>query len=174
VKARRHVVLVGLPGAGKTRAGRLAATALGGPFVDLDAAVETRAGKSIRRIFADDGEPAFRLLEAECARDAFAGPPTVLAAGGGYFESEANRATARAAGLALYLFVSIDTAVARLADRADRPLLDGPDRAAQLRQLLARRERGYLEADHTVATDGRTPEEVAGEVASLARRHGGW
>ena len=67
VTARRHVVLVGLSGAGKTTVGRLVAAALGGPFVDLDAEVERRAGKTVGRIFAEDGEPAFRTHEAACA-----------------------------------------------------------------------------------------------------------
>ena len=77
-------------------------------------------------------------------------------------------------GLVVYLAVGIDAAPARLAGGADRPLLGGPDPAPRLRELLARREKGYLEAEHTVVTDGRAPAEVADEVASLARRHGGW
>lgn len=172
--ARRHVVLVGLSGAGKTTVGRLAAATLGGRFIDLDAEVERRAGKSVRGIFAEDGEAAFRAHEAACARDVLAGPPSILAAGGGYFEGEANRSLARAAGLVVYLSVGIGAAVSRLAGGADRPMVDGADPASRLRDLLARREKGYLEADHTVVTDGRTPEVVADEVASLARRHGGW
>ena len=171
---RRHVVLVGLSGAGKTTVGRLAAAALGGTFVDLDAEVERRAGKPIRRIFTEDGEAAFRAHEAACAREVLDGPPAILAAGGGYFDSETNRALARAAGLVVHLAVGIDAAASRLRGGADRPLVDGADPAARLRELLARREKGYLEADHTVDTDGRGPDTVADEVASLARRHGGW
>ena len=172
--SRRHLLLVGQSGAGKTTVGRLAAATLGGPFVDLDAEVERRAGKSVRRIFAEDGEPVFRTHEAACAREVLAGPPSILAAGGGYFEGEENRSAARGAGLAVYLSVGVDTAAARLAGASDRPLVDGADTAARLQELLARREKGYLEADHTVVTDARTPEVVADEVASLARRHGGW
>jgi shikimate kinase len=174
VTARRHLVLVGLSGAGKTTVGRRVAATLGGPFVDLDAEVERRAGKSARRVFAEDGEAAFRAHEAACARDVLAGPPSILAAGGGYTESEANRSAARAAGLVVYLSVGSDAAAARLAGASDRPLVDGADPAARLRELLERREQGYLEADHTVVTDERTLEAVADEVASLARRHGGW
>jgi shikimate kinase len=174
VTGRRHVVLVGLSGAGKTTVGALVAAALDGPFVDLDAEVERRAGKTLGRLFADDGEPAFRIRESACGRDALAGPPVILAAGGGYFENAENRSAAGRSGLVVYLSVGIDTAVARLRGGADRPMLGGPDQAQRLRQLLARREKGYLEAEHTVVTDGRSPAEVAAEVASLARRHGGW
>jgi shikimate kinase len=174
VTARRHVVLVGLSGAGKTTVGRLVAAALGGRCVDLDAEVARRAGKPVRRIFAEDGEPAFRVHEAACARDVLTGPPAILAAGGGYFESEANRSAARSAGLVVYLTVGVDAAVARLGGGADRPMVGGADPASRLREMLLRRERGYLEADQAVVTDGRTPAEVAEEVAALARRHGGW
>mgnify|MGYP002067976102 CR=1 FL=1 len=154
--------------------GCLVAASLGGPFVDLDAAVERRAGKSVRSIFAEEGEAAFRAHEAASAGDVFAGLPSILAAGGGYTESEVNRFAARASGLVVYLSVGIDTAAARLAGVSDRPLVDSADPAPGLRELLERREKGYLEADHTVVTDGRTPDAVADEVASLARRHGGW
>jgi shikimate kinase len=174
VTGRRHVVLIGLSGAGKTTVGGLVAAALGGRFVDLDAEVEHRAGRTIRRIFADDGEAAFRALESACGRDVLAGPPAILAAGGGYFESAANRSAARRSGIVVYLSVGVDTAVARLVGSADRPLIGGADPALQLSELLALREEGYLEAEHTVATDGRAPTAVAEEVASLARRHGGW
>jgi shikimate kinase len=172
--ARRHIVLVGLSGAGKTTVGRLVAGQLGGPFVDLDEEVGRRYGKSVRRIFAEDGEPAFRAHESACAGAVFAKRPVILATGGGYFESAANRSVARAAGLVIFLVVGIDAAVARVAGGADRPLVSGVDPAARLRELLERRESGYLEADHTVVTDGRTPEAVAAEGTSLARRHGGW
>jgi shikimate kinase len=174
VTARRHVVLVGLSGAGKTTIGRLVAGALGAPFVDLDAEVERRAGKSIRRIFAEDGEPAFRALEAACGRDVLAGPPGIVAAGGGYVENEANRSAARLRGLVVHLSVGIDEAVRRLDAGAARPMVVGAEPAQRLRELFGRREAGYLEADHTVVTDERPPQEVAEEVASLARRHGGW
>jgi shikimate kinase len=174
VTGRRHVVLVGLPGAGKTTVGGLVAAALGGPFVDLDAEVERRGGRTIRSIFADDGEPAFRALESACGCDVLAGPPVILAVGAGYFESAANRSAARRSGIVVYLSVGVDAAVARVAGGADRPLIGGSEPALRLSELLARREEGYLEAEHTVATDGMTPAAVAEEVASLARRHGGW
>ena len=172
--ARRHVVLVGLSGAGKTTVGRLVAAALGGPFVDLDAEVGKRAGKSVSRIFEEDGEPAFRTLEAACGRDALAGPPAIVATGAGSVESEANRSAARAAGVVIHLAVGIEAAVSRLAGAEHRPMTDGADPASRLRDLLARREAYYVEADHRVVTDGRAPGAVSDEVASLARRHGGW
>jgi shikimate kinase len=171
---RRHVVLLGLSGAGKTTVGRLVASALGAPFVDLDDEVARDAGRPIPVIFQEDGEAAFRALESGCARAALAGAPAVIAVGGGFFEDLANRRAARAAGLTVYLQVEPETAAARLGGSGGRPLLDAPDPAARLAALLDRRLAGYLEADHVVATDGTTPADVARQVASLAREHGGW
>jgi shikimate kinase len=171
---RRHVVLLGLSGAGKTTVGRLAARALGAPFVDLDDEIARHAGRAIPVIFREDGEAVFRALESECGRAAFAGPPAVIAAGGGFVEDAGNRRAASAAGLTVYLRVEPATAAARLAGSAGRPLLESPDPVARLEALLGRRRSGYLEAEHVVATDGAAPDEVASRVASLAREHGGW
>ncbi|MGD0484589.1 MAG: shikimate kinase, partial [Gemmatimonadales bacterium] len=82
---RQHVLLVGLSGAGKTTVGRLVAAKLGAPFMDLDEEVARRAGRAIAAVFEEEGEAAFRAIEAACARDALAGPPAVVAAGGGFF-----------------------------------------------------------------------------------------
>ena len=167
-------MLLGLPGAGKTTVGRLAAAALRAPFVDLDTEIARHAGKPIPVIFQEDGEAAFRVLESGCARLAFAREPAVVAAGGGFAEDAANRAAAHAAGVTVYLEVAPATAAARLGGSGGRPLLDSADPTARLAALLERRRAGYLEAQHVVATDGATPDQVARLVASLAREHGGW
>jgi hypothetical protein len=83
--ARRHVVLVGLPGSGKTTVGALAARELGAPFTDLDIVIESRERKSVGAIFAEQGEAAFRALEAAVGAELLAGPPLILAPGGGFF-----------------------------------------------------------------------------------------
>jgi shikimate kinase len=171
---RRHVILLGLSGAGKTTVGRLTAKALGARFVDLDEDIARHARRPIAVIFERDGEAAFRVLESGCARVAFAREPAVIAVGGGFVEDDPNRAAARAAGLTVYLQVAPATAAARLGGSGGRPLLGGPDPAARLASQLERRSGGYLEAEHVVATDGTTAEEVAHRVASLAREHGGW
>jgi shikimate kinase len=171
---RRHVVLLGLSGAGKTTVGRLAASALGAPFVDLDDEVARHAGRPIPVFFREDGEAAFRALESGCARVALAGAPAVIATGGGFYEDIANRRMARATGLTVYLQVEPATAAARLGESGGRPLLETPDPAARLTALLDRRRAGYLEAEHVVGTDGATPDDVARRVVSLAREHGGW
>lgn len=171
---KRHLLLVGLSGAGKSTVGRLAAAALGAPFVDLDEEVVRHAGRAIPVLFQEKGEAAFRAVEAACARAALAGPPAVVAAGGGFFDDPANRAAAHAVALTVYLEVTPAIAAVRLGGSAGRPLLDGGEPAARLAAQLDRREAGYLMAEQVVATDGATAEVIALRVASLAREHGGW
>jgi shikimate kinase len=85
------IVIVGFMGAGKTTVGHLLAEKLGLPFVDTDLVIEQRTGRSVRQIFADDGEPAFRMLEHEVTAELLGGPDAVLALGGGGVEHPATR-----------------------------------------------------------------------------------
>lgn len=170
----RHVILVGLPGSGKTTVGRLVAERLGARFADLDEEIEARMGKSIARIFADDGEAAFRALEAELGEALLAGPPQVIAPGGGYVMDPVRRRQALAEGLVVYLATTPRVAAERLSGSRPRPLLGGADPALGLAELLGQRRPAYLEAHQTVTTDGLTPEQVADRVVRLARTGAGW
>lgn len=173
---RRHIVLVGLPGSGKSTAGRVAARLLGAPFVDPDIAVAQLAGRTIPEIFAEGGEAEFRRLERAAAQRALEGAPAVVAPGGGWAASDDSLQDARDRNaLLIYLRCAPDEAVRRLGDCRDRPLLSGTaDPAARMAELLAAREPRYRAAAHTVETDGVSPDRVAEAVAALARSHGGW
>jgi shikimate kinase len=171
---RRHVILVGLPGSGKTTVGRLVATALGAPFADLDVAIEQRAGKSVPQIFAEDGEAAFRALEAEVGAAVLRGPPAVVAPGGGFLAGDRTRESARSAGLVVYLETAPEEAARRLGGAAGRPLLEGGDPVARMVSLLAAREPLYRESECSVDTTGVAVDDVARRVASLARDRAGW
>lgn len=171
---KRHVILVGLPGSGKTTVGRLVAAALGASFVDLDEVIERRAGKSVRRIFSEDGEPAFRVLEAEVGREVLFGPPSVVAPGGGFLAGDGPRALARSSGLLVYLETDAREAVRRLGGSAGRPLLEDGDPEARMALLLASRGPLYSESECTVSTTGVAADEVARRVTSLARDRAGW
>ena len=160
---RPHLVLVGSPGAGKTTVGRLLAARLGLAFRDTDADVEQRAGKPISEIFIDDGEETFRALEREAVAAALAGHDGVLSLGGGAVLSAETRALLRGHDVVL-LDVGLSAAASRVGLSRDRPVLALNPRA-QLRTLLEQRVPLYREvAVRTVATDGRTPDEVADEV----------
>jgi len=171
---RRHIILVGLPGSGKTTVARLVAERLGATVIDFDAVIEARAGKSVERIFAEDGEPAFRALEATVGAEALAGEPAILSPGGGFFQDPVQRRLALVMGYVVYLMTSPAVAARRLEGSHSRPLLKGFEPALRLHLLLEQRRGTYLEAQERVTTDLLTPEAVADEVAQLARTHGGW
>jgi shikimate kinase len=157
------VVIVGPPGAGKTTVGKIVAERLGVPFRDTDADVEAAAEASIGEIFVDRGETAFRDLERVAVADALDDHTGVLALGGGAVLDEQTRS--RLAGhRVVFLDVGPADAAARVGLNRDRPLLLGNPRAA-LRTMLADRHPIYAEvATVTVATDGRTPAQVAADV----------
>lgn len=170
---RRHIVLVGLPGAGKSSAGRILAGLLETHFVDLDDAIVRETGRSIPELFAGDGEATFRALERAAMHRALAEPAQVIAPGGGWAVQEGNLEAVETSGFVIYLSVSPEVAAGRLAEDRDRPLLQG-DPYRRLEQLLHDRERYYRRAGFEVATDAMTPNRVAEAAALLARQYAGW
>ncbi len=162
----RHVVLVGMMGAGKTSVGRALATQLGRPLFDSDEMIEERTGRTVREIWATDGESAFRTLETETLLDALAAPePSVIAAAGGIVLAEANRrALAEADAYVVWLVASADVLLDRVRRGLHRPLLDD-DPEATLRRMYAEREGLYQEvADGVVSVDHRSGGEVTQAV----------
>jgi shikimate kinase len=157
------LVLVGPPAAGKTTVGRLVADRLGVPFTDTDDVVVARAGKPVGDIFVDEGEDAFRALEAAAVGETLAGTDGVVALGGGAVLAPATRE--RLAGHpVVFLSTGVPASAHRVGLNRDRPLLLGNPRA-QLRALLDARLPLYEEvARVTVVTDELTPDEVADAV----------
>ena len=158
------ITLTGFMGSGKTTVGKVLADFLGCPFMDLDDLIVKKAGKSIPEIFAQDGEPAFRQLEARLLRqtvEKYTENTVVLALGGGAVTAPASAALLREKTVCIYLRASLETLLQRLeGETAGRPLAD-----ASLAARLAAREPIYEETAHVIIdTDGLTPDEVADEI----------
>ena len=164
-KGSREAVLIGFMGAGKSSVGRILATRLGADFVDVDETIEKSAGKSIREVFGSFGEGPFREMEKAAVRDAVSMPGRVVAAGGGSYLDEGNRRTLSAYGPVIFLDVSCESVLERLAGDRSRPLL--PYEGEKLRDLMEKRRPAYRLADFTVATDGRSASEVAEGIIDL-------
>ena len=161
----RQIFLTGFMATGKSKIGPILAVRLGRIFVDTDALIENAAGKSIPRIFAEDGEHAFRRIEHSCVVRAAGMREAVIALGGGAVTHEMNWDTIRASGVCLCLRASPATIFARLRrTEGERPLMAGlndEDRMEKIRSMLAARAPFYDRADAFVeSTERRTPEET--------------
>lgn len=155
----RTIVLVGLMGAGKSTVGRRLAARLGMHFIDADEEIERAAGMSVAEMFEKYGEAAFRDGERRVIARIIAGPPCVLATGGGAFVNAETRALILAEALAIWLDADVDTLAARVARRNSRPLLVGKDPRAVLTDLAAIRNPLYAEAQLRVPS-ASAPHEV--------------
>jgi len=161
----RSVVLIGFMAAGKTAVGRALASRLGFEFCDTDEIVAATAGRTVEEIIAADGEKGFRALERDAVVRAAARPGRVVACGGGAVLSVRNYGVLKGAGPIVYLRTSSEELIARLGRGAGRPLLAG-DPAEAVPRLLTERAPAYeTAADVIVDTDGRSPDEVASEIA---------
>lgn len=137
-------------GAGKSTIGRRLASVIGLPFVDTDQAIEARQGKSVSRLFAENGEAFFRDCEHAAMQDLLQEAPKVIATGGGLFMQERNRGLIAGKALSIWLTADLDTLLARVSRRRNRPLLEGVDKRATLARLMEERYPIYAKADLTI------------------------
>ncbi len=169
-KYPRNIVLIGARGVGKSTVGRALAARLDRHFLDTDALVEDWEGLSVAEVFAAYGEGYFRDVEARVVAEVASRGGRVIAAGGGAVLRPENLSGLRSSGILVWLRASPANLRARLAadpgTAARRPPLRGSDPLAEIERVLADREPHYrAAASLEVETDGKTPEEVAGEIA---------
>lgn len=162
--AGRSIVLVGLMGAGKTAIGRRVAQALGLDFVDSDHEIETVSRMTIPELFERYGEPEFRALEERVVTRLVKDRSQVVSTGGGAYMNANTRAAIAENGISVWLKADIDTLMARVAKKPNRPLLKAPDPRAVMEKLMAERYPVYAHADITVTTRDVKREEIMAEV----------
>ena len=151
------IILIGLPGSGKTSAGRAVARHFSWPFVDSDEALVSALGMSIKEYFAAHGEEAFRDQEtAVLKRLVSQTGPFVLSTGGGAILRAENRQLLTSAGTVLYLQAEPEAIYRRLRHDTQRPLLQVSDPQAKIRALLDERDALYREVAHHVIPSGKS------------------
>jgi shikimate kinase len=162
--AGRHIVLVGLMGAGKTSVGKRLAQRLGLPFIDSDHAIEESARMTIPEIFAERGEAEFRAGERKVIARLLGERQQVIATGGGAYMDAETRARIREQGVALWLNAELPTLMRRVQRRQNRPLLQGTDPEATMRDLMDKRYPIYAEADAMILSQ-EVPHELMVQAA---------
>ncbi len=171
VNPERTLALVGLMGAGKTTVGRRLAQALGRPFADADAEIAAAASRSVEEIFAEHGECAFRRGERQVIARLLAGPPHVLATGGGAFMDAGTRALMKERAISIWLKAPIDVLMKRVMRRGDRPLLQESDPRAVMERLMLERYPIYAEADIVVETGGGPHRSAVAEIIAALKAY---
>lgn len=146
-----NIVLIGLPGAGKTSAGQYVARLFSWPFIDSDAEIEVAVGMSIKDYFSKAGERAFRDKETVVLKELTARQgPYILSTGGGAVLREKNRKLLRAAGFVIYLYATPDMLYRRLKWDTQRPLLQVVNPKAKIQSLFDERDALYRATAHYV------------------------
>jgi shikimate kinase len=163
-----HLILVGLPGVGKTTIGRGAARRLGKTFIDFDQEIERREGMDVREIFRIQGEEHFRALEFALTQELSSSGGMVLSPGGGWITQARSVELLRSVGRIIYLRASPEAVARRLRRVETRPLLAGRDPVVALRELYEKRRALYETADVVLETESLVRHQLIAKVVELA------
>jgi shikimate kinase len=166
---RGSIVLVGMPGSGKSAVGRRLAPRLGLSFFDADEEIERAAGKPIVDIFKDHGEAYFRDGERKVIARLLASGPQVLATGGGAFMTAETRENIHRSGISVWLKAELGLLVRRVLKKGNRPLLAGDPEGA-LQRLMQTRDPIYALADITVESRDVPHDAIVGDIIEALRK----
>lgn len=165
-----NLYLVGFMGTGKSTVGRQVARQMGFEFVDSDHEIERRQGRPVSRIFAEEGEAAFRALERAFIEQGHPARRCVVSCGGGLIVPPGMLELLRSRGVVICLHAPIETILQRTMHATHRPLLAVENPEQRLRELFAQREALYRRAGTMVLTDKRPLREIAAHVLRIYRQ----
>lgn len=164
-----HLILVGLPGAGKSVVGMRAAEMCGRTYLDFDAEIERREGMTVGQIFAEHGEHYFRARERALTEELAQAGGMILSPGGGWITNPDVVALLRPPGQLVYLQLKPETALKRMGKRRElRPLLSKPDPVGEMKRLYEARHLLYESADVVIPSEVLSFQEVTERVVALA------
>ena len=165
-----NLVLTGFMGSGKTVVGKEVARRLDRRFVDMDTEIEANAQKSIRQIFADDGEQVFRQIETSLCKDLSARRGLVIATGGGALIDASNRALMMKSGTVVCLTSNLDETLRRVSEKSilERPMLNADDLCPEIERLYEERRKAYAAIPWQIDTTGLRIEDVARMVLEMS------
>jgi shikimate kinase len=168
----KNIVLIGFMGSGKSTIGRDLSRSLRYPLIDTDALIVQRVGKPITKIFADEGETAFRNLESAVLGDLTSTPTErhIISTGGGIITRPENRTLLRQLGYVVWLVVSPTEILHRTRRNKNRPLLNTNNPEEAIRALLEQRTPAYRNTAHlAIETDKLTFPEITTGIIESAR-----
>lgn len=149
----KNIVLVGMPGAGKSYIGnKLAKLLVHFTYVDIDEKIENSEGMTISKIFEEKGEKYFRTIESKAIKEVSKIQNQIISLGGGAFQDPENVTALKYNGISFYLKAPIEEIYNRIKDDTHRPLLDVDSPKEALKKLLRKREKNYLKAHFTIDT----------------------
>jgi len=165
----KNIILTGFMGVGKTSVGTRLAKDLGFTFVDTDELIETDQKITITNIFSNFGEPYFRNVETRIIEQVLENEGQVVSTGGGAVIRDENRKAFKENGVTICLTAHPESIYDRIKHETHRPLLQGKNPLAKIRELLAAREQFYRQADFIIDTSERSVDDVIGEIKEKGR-----
>lgn len=165
---KQHIFMIGFMGVGKSTVSKALSSRYQVAETDTDKRIVEKEGKAITDIFADSGEEYFRSIETQVLDTLENEAPCIVSCGGGMVMREINVEKMKKQGKILLLTASPETIYERVKDSNDRPILNGNMNVEYIKELMeARRPKYEAAADIVIATDGKSPEEIAEEIVAV-------
>ena len=173
---KKNIVLIGFMGTGKTSIGKILATKIGCPFIDLDDKIESDSNMKIPEIFKKYGESHFRELERAAVKEVAGRHGIVIATGGGTVKDAENMRLLKENGVIICLTADVDEILYRTENKGERPVLDDKhaaqgDRRAAIEKLIEERREFYDQADYKIDTTKWSPFQIIEDITQFVSQN---